>query len=160
MAFLLSSLSGIASWLVGANHHLNQQIIQMQIHHQNKNEILRSLFYSKTRYRIAKRIFEDYEDVIQYDNYCYIKHNGKAYCVEIDKAPPGGIFTFNGLFPPTDILLELMESVDTIPDKSYTNYIKVKAKEAYAEKDLFKNLESWNLQLDTLLATTKVQLKC
>ena len=161
MAFLLSSLGGIASWLMGANYHLNQQIIRMQIHHQNKHEILRSLFYSKPRYRIVKRIFEDYEDVIQYDKYCYIKHNGKAYCVESDKAPPNKIYTFNGLFPPSDILLELMESVDSIPDKSYTNYIKVKAKEAYAEKDLFKNLESWNLQLDTILESSKkVQLKC
>jgi len=54
-----------------------------------------------------------------------------------------------------------MESVDSIPDKSYTNYIKVKAKEVYAEKDLFKNLESWNLQLDTILESSKkVQLKC
>lgn len=133
----------------------------MQTHHQNKNEILRSLFYSKTRYRIAKRIFEDYEEVIEYDKYCYVKHNDKAYCVEIDKAPPNGIFTFNGLFPPTNILLELMESVDDIPDNTYRNYIKVKAKEAYAEKNLFKNLESWNLQLDTLLESmNKVQLKC
>jgi hypothetical protein len=56
---------------------------------------------------------------------------------------------------PTGVLLELMETVDKIPDKSYTNYIKVKTKEVYAEKDLFNHLESWNLQLDTLLESTK-----
>lgn len=161
MAFLLSSLGGIASWLLGANHHLNQQITRIQTHHQNKREILRSLFYSKPRYRIVKRIFEDYEDVIQAEKYCYVKHNGKAYCVESDKAPPNDIYRFNGLFPPSTIMLELMESVDDIPDKTYTNYIKCKAKEVYAEKNLFENLESWNLQLDTILESSRqVGLKC
>ena len=161
MAFLLSSLGGIASWLVGANHHLNQQITRMQTHHQNKSEILRSLFYCKTRYRIVKRIFEDYEEVIQSDKYCYVKHKGKAYCVESDKAPKNDIYRFDGLFPPSNIVLELMESVDDIPDKTYTNYIKCKAKEVYAEKNLYDNLESWNLQLDTILESSKrVGLKC
>lgn len=161
MALLLSSIGGIASWILGANHHLNQQITRIQTHHQNKREILRSLFYSKNGYKIAKRIFEDYEDVIQVDNYCYVKHNGKAYCVESDKAPLNDIYRFNGLFPPSNIMLELMGSVDHLPDKTYTQYIKRKAKEVYAEKNLFQNLESWNLQLDTILESSRqAGLKC
>jgi hypothetical protein len=159
--FLLSSLGGIASWLLGANHHLNQQITKMQTHHQNKREILRSLFYSKSRYRIVKRIFEDYEDVIQVEKYCYVKYKGRVYCVESDKAPSNDIYRFNGLFPPSIVMLELMESVDNLPNKTYMNYIKYKAKEVYAGKNLFENLESWNLQLDTILESSQqVGLKC
>lgn len=134
----------------GAKYYVSQQLAQMQVHHYNKYHICKAAKDSKQdRFKnLVKQIFKDYENGIQYNEYCWITNGKKWKCIKNSKDICSKQ-KFGGIFPPIASLEHMIEPCEKWDDGK--EWYKLWFKIANAYKDSYlSDLEYYVLQLEAL----------
>lgn len=132
----------------GAKYYVSQQLAQMQVHHYNKYHICKAAKNSNHRFEnLVKQIFKDYENGIQYNEYCWITNGkGKWKCIKNTKDICSKQ-KFGGIFPPIASLEHMIKPCEKWDDGK--EWYKLWFKIANAYKDSYlSDLEYYVLQLE------------
>jgi hypothetical protein len=163
---IAASIYGYMSILVNppkdAKHYVNQQLSQMQAHSYNRKYIMQAAANidnnNKSRKGIQRpvapvvaAIFEEYDRMIQANEWCWIKKECKIYC--LSKADNPKICEeerHDGIFPPLAGLEKtLQECTAEINDVQWETKWEEAAK-AYAKTYYLSPLEYYIFQIEAL----------
>ncbi len=138
------------TFFTGAKYYVSQQLAQMQVHHYNKFTIsLAARRSNQDRFKnLVSQIFQDYENGIKYNDYCWITNGTDWKCIENSKdiCPTQ---KFGGIFPPIASLEHMVHPCKKWDDVD--NWYNLWFEIANAYKDTYlSDLEYYVLQLEAM----------
>jgi len=148
MTSIVTNIISTITSVFGAKYYVEQQLAQMQAHHLNRKLIEEKA--GTPANVIIKKIFDEYEKAIHYNDWKWFRDNdNNLHVVPRQTALRKTGYTHRGIFPPLGEIGSILVQCDKVVGMDNTESFLALGKnfvEAYVSK-----LEYWVLTLEALL---------